>query len=121
MKVHLKVALASDAGEEFCGPGVLQLLDGIGRHGSIRQAAADMGLSYVKALKILNRLERELGQALLVRHKGGAERGRTELTPRAHTFMTDCLLLRAQLERAAGRAFEGFRRRQDRFPARRNP
>ena len=63
MKLHVKMALASEAGEEFCGAGLLQLLEGIGRHGSIQRAAQDMELSYVKALKILNRLEGALGES----------------------------------------------------------
>ena len=94
MNLHVKLALASETDEEFCGFGLLQLLDGIGRHGSIQQAARDMDLSYVKALKILNRLERELGETLLIRHKGGVARGHTELTPFARRFMRDFTGLR---------------------------
>jgi len=109
MKVHVKLALANGQDEEFCGAGVLQLLEGIGEHGSIHRAAQEMGLSYVKALKILNRVEKELGQTLLERHKGGAERGRTELTPFARRFMRDFTRLRGRVRRAADAAFAGFR------------
>lgn len=113
MKLHGKVALANARDEEFCGAGVLQLLEGIARRGSIQGAAREMDLSYVKALKLLNRLERELGAALLVRHKGGAARGSTELTPYARRFMKDFAALRARVQRAADRAFAGFRRKHD--------
>ena len=116
MNLHVKVALASAADEEFCGFGLLQLLEGIGRHGSIQQAARDMDLSYVKALKILNRLERELGEPLLVRHKGGATRGHTELTPFARRFMRDFAGLRQQVRKAADAAFKGFQKRYGRKP-----
>ncbi len=109
MKVHVKLALANGQDEEFCGAGVLELLEGIGAHGSIHRAAQEMGLSYVKALKILNRVEKELGQTLLERHKGGAERGRTELTPFARRFMRDFARLRGRVRRAADAAFKGFR------------
>jgi molybdate transport system regulatory protein len=105
MKVHAKLALANDADEEFCGAGVLQLLEGIARRGSIQGAAQDMALSYVKALKILNRLERELGETLLVRHKGGAARGSTELTPLARRFARDFAKARGRAQRAAESAF----------------
>lgn len=111
MKLHAKLALASDADEEFCGGGVLQLLEGIGRMGSIRQAAVEMNLSYVKALKILNRLERELGKTVLIRQKGGAERGRTDLTPFAKRFMRDFGQMRLRVRRAAGTAFAGFQKK----------
>ena len=113
MNLHVKVALASEADEEFCGYGLLQLLEGIGRHGSIQQAARDMDLSYVKALKILNRLEKELGETLLARHKGGAARGSTELTPFARRFMCDFAGLRQQVRKAADAAFKGFQKRYE--------
>ena len=111
MKLHVKVALASDADEEYCGAGVLQLMEGIARGGSIQRAAREMGLSYVKALKILNRLEGALGETLLVRHKGGAARGHTDLTPFARRFMKDFAALRSRVQRTADGAFAGFRRR----------
>ena len=111
MKLHVKMALASDADEEFCGAGVLQVLEGIGRQGSIQGAAQEMGLSYVKALRILNRLERELGETLLVRRKGGAERGHTELTPFARTFVREFARMRERTRRAGEGAFAEFRRR----------
>ena len=113
MNLHVKVALASEADEEFCGYGLLQLLEGIGRHGSIQQAARDMDLSYVKALKILNRLEKELGETLLVRHKGGAARGSTELTPFARQFIRDFAALRRQVRKAAAAAFKGFQKQYE--------
>ena len=111
MKLHVKLALANETDEEFCGFGLLQLLDGIGRHGSIQQAARDMDLSYVKALKILNRLERELGETLLVRHKGGAVRGHTDLTPFARRFIRDFAGLRQTVRKSADAAFKGFQKR----------
>lgn len=111
MKLHVKIALASETDEEFCGFGLLRLLEGIGAHGSIQQAARDMDLSYVKALKILNRLERELGETLLVRHKGGASRGHTDLTPFARRFCGDFAALRRQVRRSADAAFKGFQKR----------
>ena len=113
MKLHVKLALASETDEEFCGFGLLQLLDGIGRHGSIQQAARDMDLSYVKALKILNRLERELGETLLVRHKGGAARGHTDLTPFARRFIRDFADLRQTVRKSAETAFKGFQKRYE--------
>ena len=111
MKLPVDLALANAADEEFCGSGLLQLLAGIAAHGSIQRAARDMDLSYVKALKILNRLERELGETLLVRHKGGAARGHTELTPFARRFMRDFAALRQQVRGAADAAYQGFQKR----------
>jgi len=88
--------------------GLLQLLEGIDRHGSIQQAARDMELSYVKALKILNRVERELGEPLLIRQKGGASRGKSELTPFARQFAANFAKLRNKLVKAGNQAFSEF-------------
>ena len=117
MKLHVKIALASETDEEFCGFGLLRLLEGIGAHGSIQQAARDMDLSYVKALKILNRLEREMGETLLARHRGGAARGHSELTPFARRFIRDFAGLRRTVGRSAAAAFKGFQKKYGRKQA----
>ena len=62
------------------GPGVLELLERIREYRSINRAAEQMGLSYVKALHMLNRLETDLGRRVLVRRRGGNDRGGSELT-----------------------------------------
>ncbi|HOU22105.1 MAG TPA: LysR family transcriptional regulator [Kiritimatiellia bacterium] len=108
MKLHVKVALATDADEDYLGPGVIQLLEGIERTGSIQQAARAMALSYVKALRILNRMERGLGRTLLLRHKGGAARGSTALTPFARRLMREYAALCGKVRRSADAAFAVF-------------
>ncbi len=114
MKVQVKVVLADEQDEEFCGPGVLQLLDGIRRTGSIHQAARAMNLSYVKALKILNRLETAMGAPVLIRHRGGAARGSSTLTPLARKFMRDFQALRKTIQRDAQRSSTRFVKQYER-------
>lgn len=114
MKLQVKVSLADEQDEEFCGPGLLQLLDGIRRTGSIQQAAKAMNLSYVKALKILKRLEEAMGEPVLIRHKGGAERGSSTLTPFARTFMRDFVALRKTIQHDARRASRAFLKQYER-------
>lgn len=114
MKLQVKVSLADAQDEEFCGPGLLQLLDGIRRTGSIHQAAKAMNLSYVKALKILKRLEEAMGESVLIRHKGGAERGSSTLTPFARTFMRDFGALRRNIQRDARRSSRSFIKQYER-------
>ena len=50
MKPALRVMLCDDAGERFFGEGPCRLLHLIEETGSLRSAAAQMGLSYSKAL-----------------------------------------------------------------------
>lgn len=111
MKLHVKIALATDTDEEFLGPGVIQLLEGIDRTGSIQQAAREMSLSYVKALRILNRMEKGLDQILLIRHKGGAARGSTTLTPSARRVLREFATLRRKVKHAADAAFAVFQKK----------
>ena len=88
--LHLKLSLAREGKggrKEFFGPGVQELLGRIRDTGSIQQAARGMGLSYVKALKILRQTEEGVGRAVLVRRKGGNDRGRSELTPFGARFL----------------------------------
>lgn len=70
--------------EDKCfGPGPLQLLEQVGRTGSLHRAAADMGMAYSKAWKLLNRLEAQWGFAILERRPGGTGGGGSLLTPMA--------------------------------------
>ena len=87
MGIRVKINIVNEQGEPFMGSGPLHLLEKIEKHKSINKAAKDMNLSYVKALKMLNRLERNIGRQLLIRRKGGNERGGTELTPFARNYM----------------------------------
>ena len=104
--LHLKLSLVR-AGErkEFFGPGVQELLGRIRDTGSIQQAARGMGLSYVKALKILRQTEEGVGRAFLVRRKGGAERGRSELTPFGERFLERYAAFCAEAERELAERF----------------
>lgn len=69
------------------GIGLVWLLRRVESFGSVREAAEDMRMSYVKALRILNRLERALGRKMVMRKRGGAERGGAVLTPFAREFI----------------------------------
>ena len=86
-RLRIKLSLSGEEGQVFFGPGVLELLRGIRETGSIQRAAKGMGLSYVKALKILRQTEDGFGRAFLSRRKGGNERGRSELTEFGARFL----------------------------------
>jgi len=112
VKLHVRITLASDRDEEFMGPGLLRLLRGIEETRSIAQAARAMDLSYVKALRILTRLERHIGRELVRRSKGGAERGGAELTPAGRRLVRDFQNLHDTITNHAGRRFDRFARKQ---------
>lgn len=61
MKPALRVMLCDDAGERFFGEGPCRLLHLIEETGSLRSAAAQMGLSYSKALRLVQHAEKGTG------------------------------------------------------------
>jgi molybdate transport system regulatory protein len=87
MKIHLKLSVLNDQGLPFMGRGPVQLLQGIERLGSINQAAKEMDLSYVKALKMIKRMEACLGGKIVKTEIGGKEHGGAKLTPLANKFI----------------------------------
>ena len=83
MKPALRVMLCDDAGERFFGEGPCRLLHLIEETGSLRSAAAQMGLSYSKALRLVQHAEKELGFALTCKTIGGRGGGGGTPTPQA--------------------------------------
>lgn len=74
--------------QKLFGPGIARLLHGVRQSGSIRQTAAQMGMSYSKAWNILRNCERDLGIPLLDRHVGGANGGGACLTAAGTDMLT---------------------------------
>ena len=87
MKPALRVMLCDDAGERFFGEGPCRLLHLIEATGSLRSAAAQMGLSYSKALRLVQHAEKALGFALTCKTIGGRGGGGSTLTAEARQFL----------------------------------
>jgi molybdate transport system regulatory protein len=62
------------------GPGMVQLLEGIAEHGSLRRAAAAMGMSYSKAWLLIQSVQKTFDGPVVTAEVGGATGGGTELT-----------------------------------------
>ena len=67
-----------------------------------------MDLSYVKALNMLNRLEKSLDQKLLIRKRGGNDRGGTELTAYAEDYIHQYSKLEKKINSFADAEFQLF-------------
>lgn len=81
--VHLAHKIWLENNGKTFGPGPARLLRGVERAGSLRKAAAELGMSYNKAWGNLRAMEERLGFALLQRSVGGASGGGSTLTPEA--------------------------------------
>ena len=81
MRLRYKVWL--DYGGRAFGDGPARLLDEMQRTGSLRKAAAELGMSYNKAWRIIHAAEQRLNFSLLDRSVGGSLGGGLHLTPQA--------------------------------------
>ena len=81
--MHLAHKIWLEKGGKTFGPGPARLLRGVERTGSLRKAAAELGMSYNKAWSNIRAMEERLGFALLNRSTGGASGGGSTLTPPA--------------------------------------
>jgi molybdate transport system regulatory protein len=66
--------------EVALGPGKADLLAGIAEHGSLVDAAADLGMSYMRAWKLVGIMNACFREPLVKLRRGGAGHGGAELT-----------------------------------------
>jgi len=88
MELKVKVWLADDKGKGILGTGRYRLLREVGRCGSLREAAENLGMSYRKAWGDIRTAERLLGFALLERRRGGRGGGACSLTEKAKKLLS---------------------------------
>ena len=86
VNLKVKLYLESDKGK-FMGIGVLWLLEKVKACGSLRSAAAELGISYSKAFRMVQNLETELGVEVLERKRGGMQRSGASLTRFGEDFI----------------------------------
>ena len=113
MNVKLKIYFTDENGSQFMGIGVYWLLIGIKKYGSIRRAAEEMKLSYVKALGMLNNLEDSLNRKVLIRKKGGDAREGTSLTPSGENLIKRYDAYQEKIKSFAEKEFAGLRKEFD--------
>lgn len=73
--------------ERFFGPGRVELLQRIDETGSIRKAAADMGMSYKKAWAMVTALNQQVQRPLVVVKVGGEKGGGSVITDEARQLI----------------------------------
>jgi molybdate transport system regulatory protein len=85
------------------GPGKADLLEAIGRTGSITAAGRALGMSYKRAWSLVETLNETFGAPLVARSRGGARHGGATLTP----LGAEALALFRALETRAAEAGAG--------------
>jgi len=103
-----KVWMETEDGYVF-GPGVYSILKKIMEVGTLKEAAAELGMSYRYAWGLIRKAEEKLGENLLSAHKGGkAGGGGAELTESGKKFLGEFEGLMAQMKRISDSTGEVF-------------
>lgn len=79
--VGLKVRIRVYAGDRMLGPGKMELLAHIDETGSLSAGAKQMGMSYMRAWKLVQELNRDPERPMTETSRGGAGGGTARLTP----------------------------------------
>lgn len=84
VQLHLRVYRGAEAA---LGPGRAELLARIGVTASVAQAARDMGMSYMKAWKLMQSMNGCFREPLIEVQRGGKGGGTARLTPTGHAAL----------------------------------
>lgn len=79
-KLHYGMTIRLYGNEKCFGPGLAELLERVQQTHSLHRAAADMGMAYSKAWRVLKTAEGELGFPLLHSSAGGHGGGGADVT-----------------------------------------
>jgi molybdate transport system regulatory protein len=98
LEPRVKVWLETDGDYAF-GLGICEILQAVDRAGSIKHAAADLGLSYRHVWGRIRKAEQALGRQLVEAQVGGAGTQRSSLTSEARRLLAAFLALRSRMLR----------------------
>lgn len=111
-KLQVKLTARLFTEEKCFGPGVALLLTLVRECHSLRAAAAEMGMAYSKAWKIVRQSEEVFGCKLLLSTTGGRGGGGASLSPQALTLLDAyeayCADLRTYSDQIFPDYFSGF-------------
>ncbi|MEA3453678.1 MAG: LysR family transcriptional regulator [Candidatus Caldatribacteriota bacterium] len=99
MKLRYKLWVEKD-GEKVFGDGPLDILHRVEGTGSLRQAAAEINMSYSQAWNLMKDLEKRLGFDLLKRKVGGEKGGGSEITDKARELMVKFEIFRERADQS---------------------
>ncbi|HEY1876429.1 MAG TPA: LysR family transcriptional regulator [Rhizomicrobium sp.] len=98
---HLSIRIDFEPSGSALGPGMAQLLEAVVEHGSIRAAAASMGMSYRKAWLLINEMQETFNGAVVTSAIGGPTGGGTQLTELGSTLLKTYRRIESRAARAA--------------------
>jgi molybdate transport system regulatory protein len=86
-KVRPRIRVVGDDGTIALGPGKADLLDAIARTGSIRAAASELDMSYMRAWTLVRVMNGTFRTPLVEKVRGGSDQGGARLTERGEAVL----------------------------------
>lgn len=96
-RIRARFWIVTEEGEGYLGIGRITLLENIDRFGSINRAAKEMGMSYKKAWKLVEDMNKLTHEPLVLSEKGGKSGGGTFITPLGKAYIKQFHELDARL------------------------
>jgi molybdate transport system regulatory protein len=107
--IRPRIRVVRDDGEIVIGPGKADLLDAIARTGSIRAAANELEMSYMRAWKLVRTMNAAFRTPLVEKERGGSDQGGAALTARGRKVLELYRRMEAKAERAIGAEWDKLR------------
>ena len=106
LKYDIKVRIGQK--EASFGKGVIELMEGVERTGSLSAAYKAMNMSSSKAWKIIQRAQQDLGIVLFESKRVGADGGHTIITAQGKELMRKYRSMMLEVERQAEISFQKY-------------
>ncbi|MFL6247153.1 MAG: winged helix-turn-helix domain-containing protein [Thermoanaerobaculia bacterium] len=105
-----RIRIVGNDGTIILGPGKADLLDAIARTGSIRAAAGELGMSYMRAWTLVRTMNAAFRAPLVEKERGGPAQGGAQLTAAGRKVLE---LYRRMEEKAAKAAEPSWTRMKE--------
>ena len=105
MFLDVKIKIVDEEGQSVFGPGLVSLLEHVKSSDSMKEACADMGISYSKGWKIINRAEKCIGKELILRQHGGSKGGKCNITEYGDSLIKRYKNMKKETDKEAERIF----------------
>lgn len=112
MRYHVRprIRITRDDDTIVLGPGKADLLDAIARTGSIRGAAEELGMSYMRAWTLVRTMNSAFRSPLVEKERGGAGQGGAQLTDAGQRVLALYRKMEERAEKSIAGAWERLRR-----------
>jgi molybdate transport system regulatory protein len=109
-RVRPRIRIVDDKETIVMGPGKADLLEAIGRTGSIRAAADELEMSYMRAWTLVRVMNAAFRSPLVEKERGGGAHGGAQLTKRGQEVLKIYRSMEEKAARAVEREWEKLRK-----------